>query len=73
MKRNVAPDSPQSIGSLAPFGDLPFTIQHPFSTSTLAPIALTARIVASVSSEIKGPEILDMPEESDEAMSILCV
>src|SRR3972149_11443963 len=49
MKRRVAPDSPQSIGSFAPFtGDAPSTVQQPFLTLTFAPTALTTRNVASV-------------------------
>ena len=74
MKRRVAPDSPQSIGSFAPFnGDALSIVQQPFVTFTFAPNALTARNVASVSSEARGPEILEVPDESDDAISILCV
>jgi hypothetical protein len=72
MKRKVAPDSPQSIGFSAPFNrDAPSTVQQPFATFTLAPNALTARNVAPVSSETKGPEISEVPNESEEAMRIL--
>src|SRR3989304_3480616 len=74
MKRSVAPDSPQSIRSFAPFSCVaPSTVQHSLATSTFAPNALTARSVASVSSENKGPDILEVPSESAAAMSILCV
>src|SRR4030067_1249445 len=74
MKRNVAPDSPQSIGSFAPFsGDTPSTVQQPFATLTFAPNAMTARNVASVSSETSGPEIFEIPSDSEAAINILCV
>jgi hypothetical protein len=74
MKRRVAPDSAQSIGSFAPFnGDAPSTVQQPFLTFTFAPNALIARDVASVSSERSGLEILEVPCDSEAAINILCV
>src|SRR3990172_5108886 len=74
MNRRVAPDSPQSIGSFAPFnGDAPSTVQQPFATFTFAPNALTARNVASVSSENRGPEIFEVPSDNEAAINILCV
>ena len=54
MKRNVAPDSPQSIGSLAFLsGFAPLTVQQPSAVATFAPKAVTARRVAWVSSDKK--------------------
>src|SRR5674476_665975 len=60
MKRNVAPDSPQSIGSFAPLSILvPSMVQQLSATVTFAPKAVTARSVAWVSSDKRGPETLD--------------
>src|SRR3990170_5848529 len=74
MKRRVAPDSPQSIGFSEPFNEaVPLTVQQDFVTFIVAPNDLTARNVASVSSENSGPEIFEVPCESNAAISILCV
>src|SRR3972149_7938827 len=74
INRNVAPDSPQSIGFSEPLnGDAPSTVQQSLDTCTFAPKASTARSVASVSSEVNLPEILEIPAESEAAISILCV
>jgi hypothetical protein len=74
MKRNVAPDSPQSMGNSVAFNEVaPVTVQQPFVTFTLAHNALTALKVAAVSSEINGPEILEVPCDREAAISILCV
>jgi hypothetical protein len=74
MKREVAPDSPQSMGSAAAFKvSVPSTVQQSLSGDTFAPKAMIARRVASVSSEHSGPEILDLPLASAEAMSMRCV
>src|SRR3990170_3073733 len=73
MKRSVAPDSLQSMGSSAPLSDVaPSTVQQSLIAFTFAPKALTARNVASVSSETNGPDILEVPSESAAAISILC-
>jgi hypothetical protein len=72
MKRNVAPDSPQSIGSSEPLSILaPSIIQQPSATIAFAPKAVTARKVASVSSDKRGLDILDMPLDNADAMTIL--
>ena len=74
MKRNVAPDSPQSIGSLADLiGLAPSTDQQSSLARIIAPKAITARTVASVSSETSGFAILEVPLDSAPAMSIRCV
>jgi len=74
MERKVAPESPTSIGAVAPVIDCePVTAQHPLVTSNFVPKASIARTVASVSAEYKGPEILDSPGDSEAAMSILWV
>ena len=74
MKRNVAPDSPQSIGSFEPLSVLaPSMIQQPSVTVTFAPKAVTARSVASVSSDKRGFETLDVPLDRAAAITILCV
>jgi hypothetical protein len=71
MKRKVAPDSPQSMGFFAPLsGDAPSMVQQFSVAWTFAPKALTARNVASVSSEIRGFESLETPFESAAAISI---
>ena len=73
IKRRVAPDSPQSIGLDLPIsGNDPSTIQELSLIVTLAPKLFTALIVASVSSENNGFEIIDLPFESEEEINILC-
>jgi hypothetical protein len=74
MKRNVAPDSPQSMGSLAFEGGFaPVTAQQHSTVATCAPKALIARRVACVSSDRRGFDILEMPLQRVPAISILCV
>jgi hypothetical protein len=74
MKRKVAPDSPQSIGSFAPISEaVPSMVQQPSAVFTLMPKALTARKVASVSSDKRGFEILEEPLERAAAKTILWV
>ncbi len=71
MKRRVAPDSPQSTGSLALESLLtPLTLQMSAEVLTFAPNALVARRVAFVSSDSNGFETLDMPFDKAAAMSI---
>jgi hypothetical protein len=72
MKRNVAPDSPQSIGSFEPLSDFaPATVQQPSANFTFAPKAVMARKVVSVSSESRGLETFPDPFERAAAISIL--
>jgi hypothetical protein len=74
MKRNVAPDSPQSIGSLAfVSGFAPVMVQQPSAVATFAPKAVIARRVAWVSSDKSGFDTLEIPSDSAAAMTILCV
>src|SRR5208337_2402132 len=74
IKRNEAPDSPQSMGSFAFLsGAAPVTVQHPSSKIASAPKALIARRVAWVSSDNKGFDILEVPFDRAAAISIRCV
>jgi hypothetical protein len=74
MKRNVAPDSPQSMGCLAFVRGLaPVIVQQFSAVATVAPKAVMARRVAWVSSDRRGLDILEIPSHRAAAMSILCV
>jgi hypothetical protein len=74
MKRNVAPDSPQSIDSFEPLRVFaPSIVQQPSEVFTFAPKAVMPRSVASVSSDNRGLETLETPQESAAAIAILWV